>query len=239
VVGGSLALSAMNGKLLAGLVATPGVAGQLGEADLDTVSLTNAADQPPVTCPAPWTCADIGPPTAVDPGSQLYQDGTGTWTVVASGSDIWDTGDEFHFISQTLAGDGSVSARVASQTNSGAWAKAGVMLRGSASQSAPYYAIYVTPENGVVVQYRTSDGTAAQQAAALDGAVPVYLRVGRVGTVYTAYTSSDGVTWTAVPNSQVDLGLGGNMLAGLAVTSDDTYHNSTVTFDSVAVTNGQ
>jgi hypothetical protein len=234
VIGASLSLPVISGTLLAGLVATPGIGGAHGEADFDTVSLTNSAPPPPVPCPAPWTCADIGPPHATGPGAQTYQNGT--WTVIAAGSDIWTTGDDFHYIWQTLPADGTVSAHIIAQSDSGPWAKAGVMLRASTSESAPYYGAYVTPSNGIVVQYRTAEGAFAQQAASLSGTVPVYVRVGRVGTTFTAYTSTDGVSWTVVPNSMISLNLTGSLLAGVVVTSYTTYATSTVGFDSVALT---
>jgi hypothetical protein len=53
--------------------------------------------------------------------------------------------------------------------------------------------------------------------------VPVYLRVARAGTAFTAYTSADNSAWTPVPGSTVTIGgLTGPLLEGLAVTS----HNS-------------
>ncbi|MDB5076105.1 MAG: hypothetical protein JWO42_2284, partial [Chloroflexi bacterium] len=183
-------------------------------------------------CPAGWTCADIGTTGAA--GSESLS--SGTWTVRGSGGDIWTTGDQFHFDWQTLGGNGSASTRVISQTNTNAWAKAGVMLRGSTAPSSPFYAILVTPGNGITVQYRATSGAAAVKAAQPAGAVPVYLKVTRAGTAFTAYTSSNGVSWTLVPGSTITLsGLTGTLLAGLAVTSHNAGTICTVTFDTVAV----
>ena len=78
-------------------------------------------------------------------------------------------------------------------------------------------------------------------ATADRGAVPAYLRVsqftsGQV-TSFTAYTSTDGTTWTPVPGSTVSLTMSGS-LAGFAITSHDQGNGSAVTLDSVSVTPG-
>jgi hypothetical protein len=157
--------------------------------------------------------------------------------VRGGGGDIWAGSDQFHFDSQTLAGDGSVRAHVLTQTNTNAWAKAGVMLRGSVDPAgAPFYDALVTPGNGIAVQYRPTARAAAVQLATLAGKVPVYLQVARAGTTFSAYTSADGVTWTLVPGSSVTLsGLGGTVLAGLAVAAHNTSALCTVTFDTVVL----
>jgi len=152
------------------------------------------------------------------------------------GGDIWGTTDQFHFAWQSLAGDGTVSARVASQGATSPWAKAGVMLRQTGDAASAYYAIEVTPSNGIVIQYRASAGANAVMQASIPGTVPAFVRASRSGGTFTASTSTDGVTWTPVAGSGVTLGASGSMLAGLAVTSHDTSASSTVSFDSVAVT---
>ena len=93
----------------------------------------------------------------------------------------------------------------------------------------------MTPANGVVVQWRTAQGgTTAQVKSA--GTLPVYLRVARTGSSFTAYTSPDGSTWTAVPGATVTLaGLSGPILRGLAVTSHNQGTGGTVAMDTVTM----
>ncbi len=108
------------------------------------------------------------------------------------------------------------------------------MMRGSVDPASPYYAILVTPANGAVVQWRTTQGGASNQIA-VPGTVPVYVEVSRWTdtsgatpvTYYSALTSADGVTWTTVPGSAVAMTLPANYLEGLAVTSHDTSQLST------------
>jgi hypothetical protein len=185
----------------------------------------------PVSCLTGWSCADIGSPALA--GSQSVNGAT--WTIQAGGTDIYGTADQFHFVWQQLSADGSVIARVVTQTNSSSWAKAGVMLRQSSDPGSIYYAVFVTPGNGIVVQYRKAQGGTTSQPVKITGTVPVYLAVGRTGSTYTAYTSSDGITWTPVAGSSVTLSMSGPVLAGMAVTSHNSSVLGTVIFDTVSV----
>jgi hypothetical protein len=173
-----------------------------------------------------WSGADIGnPPLA---GSDSLSNGI--WTVAGDGTDIGGTADQFHFVWQSLVSDGSISAQVLSQTNTNVSARAGVMLRQSTDASAPFYAVVVTPGKGIYVLKRATQGGGVSTVVNLAGTVPVYLQVQRSGTTYTAFTSSDGVTWTPIAGSSVTLGPTGTWLAGMAVTS----HTSTTPVLSIA-----
>ncbi len=56
--------------------------------------------------------------------------------------------DKFHFVHQPLAGDGTVVARVASQQDTGAWARAGIMVKDGVDSKSPYAAMMLTPGHG-------------------------------------------------------------------------------------------
>ena len=228
VPGASVSLT-MPGTLMAGLAVTSHNGGVMGTVTFDTATLTNIAPPPP-TCPTGWNCADIGN-TGVAGGQSLT---SGTWTVQGGGGDIWDISDNFHYVYASLATDGSLTARAIAQTNTSVWAKAGVMLRASVDPGAPYYAAFVTPANGLAVQWRsTLAGPTSQVLTA--GTPAVYLRVARTGGTYSAYSSPNGSTWTLVPGSTVNIGLTGTVLAGLAVTSHTWGVLSAGTFDSLAL----
>src|SRR5258708_12909672 len=174
----------------------------------------------PSPCPGGWSCQDIGNPTIV--GDQSLS--TGTWTVKGAGQSINNYGDQFHFVWQSLAADGSVSAHVTSQTNTNASAQAGAMLRQSTDAASPYYAAFVTPGKGIVVQYRLIQGLKTTVFSGPAGTVPTYLMVARTGTDYCAYTSSDGTNWSVIIGSCATVNMTGAVLAGLAVSS----HHATV-----------
>lgn len=182
-------------------------------------------------CPTRWRCADIGSPRVTGGQSARGR----TWTVQGAGGDIGSTYDHFHYVWQSLGGDGSVSGRFLAQTNTDIWAKAGLMLRQGAGADAPFYAVFMTPGNGVNVQYRGSPGADAMQVVSIAATTPVYLRVSRVADTFTAFTSSDGATWAVIPGSSVAMGLAGTLLAGMAVTSHNPGLSSSAVFDAVVV----
>jgi hypothetical protein len=181
-----------------------------------------------------WSGADIGSPPLA--GSDSFAGGV--WTISGSGRDIGGTTDQFHFVSQPLAGDGALAARVVTQTNSNSRARAGVMLRQSLDPASPFYAAVVTPGAGVWVLERASFGAQVATLLTTAGTVPVFLRVDRAGAGVSASTSSDGVTWTPLAGSAATFSVSGTVLAGLAVTSHTSTKVSTATFDSLQLTGG-
>jgi Bacterial Ig-like domain (group 1) len=177
-----------------------------------------------------WSGADIGNPPLV--GSDSLSNGI--WTVAGSGTDIGGTADQFHFVWQPLTSDGGIRAQVLTQTNTNSLARTGVMLRQSTDPSAPFYTVVVTSQRGIFVLKRATQGGGVSTVTSLAGTVPVYLQVQRTGTTFTAYTSSDGSTWTPIPGSSVTLNLTGTLLAGMAVTSHTQTKVNTATFGAVS-----
>jgi len=132
-----------------------------------------------------------------------------------------------------MAGDGSLSARITSQSPTEEWAKAGLLVMASTDSQGPHYGVFMTPSHGILVQYRTATGASAQEAATAPGNPPLYLKIVRAGATFTACTSSDGANWTMVPGSSVTLQVSGPLLAGLAITSHMSGTLGTATFDAV------
>jgi hypothetical protein len=222
----------ITGPLQAGFAITSHNQGAGSAVTLDSVAVTAAELQPPGICPSGWLCADIGGATPAGGQNVINQ----SWTVQGGGGDIWDVADSFRFSWQSLAANGTVSAQVNSQTATDPWAKGGLMLRASTDPGSPYYAAFVTPSNGIAIQWRSAQGAMSNQVLN-PGTTPIYLQITRTGTTYTAATSADGVTWTPLANSGVSLpSLTGAVLAGLAVTSHNTAALSTVVFNSTTVT---
>lgn len=226
----------MQGPAVGGLLVTSHVPTQAASDTFSNVAVSNSAEAAPTACPTNWNCTDVGYP--VPAGSQLYNGLNDSWTVEGGGFDIFLNYDQFHYVWQTMNGDGTLSAHVTSQT-SGLFnpnAKAGLMIRASSDPAAAYYGIFAKPNNGVQIQWRVQQGgTTGEYNLPLSDQMPIYLRIARAGNTFTAFTSQDGITWTPVSGSTQTLDMNGPLLAGLAVTSHTPATLDVVTFDSVSI----
>jgi hypothetical protein len=140
--------------------------------------------------PDPWTDQDIGNPDLA--GSASYADGV--FTIHGDGSDIWQNFDQFHYTWQALTGDGSITARVTSQSNTSPWAKSGVMIKQSTASGSPWALLAVTPGNGIAFQYGYSNTVPGGNYSFPEA----WLKLTRSGSTITAYSSTDGISWTPV-----------------------------------------
>ncbi|MGC4016596.1 MAG: Calx-beta domain-containing protein [Luteolibacter sp.] len=184
--------------------------------------------------PSGWTAGDIGSTGVL--GSSGYTSGTGLYTISGAGADIWGTADAFQYASTTMTGDGEIRARVTSQTNTGGWAKAGVMMRDTTAAGSAHAMMVVSPSNGFANQYRATTGGSSTHVAgpALNAYPNNWVRVTRCGSLFTTYVSSNGTTWTQVGQETVTMGT--TIRVGLAVDSTSTTTASTATFDNVTIT---
>lgn len=182
------------------------------------------------TLPANWYDADVGVPGLA--GSASYS-GT-TFTVSGSGADIYNTADQFNYVSQSVNGNLTITALVNTQTNTNSWAKSGVMIRESTAAGAAYVGVYITPGKGASLQYRPSDNAVAINGPETTGLIaPYWVQLVRNGSTFTASISPDGVTWTVLGTETATMAV--SATAGLAVCSHDNTQLSTATFTNVTI----
>lgn len=177
------------------------------------------------------TSRDIGQVAAAGSTSAS----NGIYTVRGSGADIWGTADEFRFVYGTLSGDGEITARVDSVTATNPWTKAGVMIRENLTAGSRFAYTFVSSLNGVDFQRRQSAGGSAGTSGPNDRVTraPHWVRVRRIGNVFTAYVSPDGLAWRQ-HGSSVTMTMGSTVYAGLAVTSHYDGKLATAVFSSVS-----
>lgn len=174
-----------------------------------------------------WLDRDIG---SVGPAGGLSY-GSGSMTLAGSGWDIWENADAFHYAYQPLAGDGEIVARVASQTRTDPWAKAGVMIRESLTANSRHASMFLTPDHGAGFQRRTNTGSSS--SLTLSATAGSWLKLVRHGATFSGYVSSDGARWTLVGTET--LNMGASVYAGLAATSHNTSALNRATFDNISV----
>lgn len=182
-----------------------------------------------------WTGADIG---AVAAAGSYSASGT-SYTVRASGADIWGTADEFYYVYRTMSGDGEITAQVASVTNTNEWTKAGVMLRESLAANSRFALMCITPGRGAAFHYRTTTGGNAAPNKSGDAVTraPYWVRIKRQGTTVTGYQSADGVTWTSQKTITLS-SLAATVYVGLALTSHLDGTIATAVLQNPVVTGG-
>jgi len=157
----------------------------------------------------------------------------GTYTITGSGADIWAVdgveADEFHYAFKTLAGQGSIVARVQSVSNTNNWAKAGVMIRETLDPDSAHAMMVVTPGSGVSFQRRPGTDDASADDTTGDITAPYWVKIERdLAGNFSAYSSADGSTWQKQGVSEL-IQMNANVYIGLAVTA----HNASATCQAI------
>ena len=187
-----------------------------------------------------------------NPGSvgSFTESPTGTYTMTASGADIWGTADEFHFVSKMLTSTGTIIAKVESVEMANEWSKAGVMIRETLDAGSKFAAVYITPTNadgtptqGCRFQARTaadtdatsdSDVATAEQMAII---APYWVKLERdFGGNFRGYYSANGSTWIPMAWNPQSIPMGSNVYIGLALTSHNTALTCQAVFSNVTIT---
>ncbi|MBV9100810.1 MAG: hypothetical protein JOZ46_01680 [Candidatus Dormibacteraeota bacterium] len=196
-----------------------------------TLNVTSSPPPPP-GCPMGWTCSDIGSPTPA--GSESVS--SGSWSIMAGGSDIFSIADHFRFDYQSPGGtNNTIEAHITGQSNSNAWAKAGVMMRADTTAGSAQFSVLITPGNGVFVEYRSASGATTTRAGTVAGILPPqYIRIVRTGTTFVGSYSTDNTTWHTL-FTQTVAAMSGTVLEGLAAASHNSSALCTVTMDTVTI----
>jgi hypothetical protein len=189
------------------------------------------------TLPAGWNSQDIGSPATAGSAGESG----GTFEVVGGGAGFAGAADQLRFAYQTLAGDGTITARVLGVPNGapGSYnARAGVMIRDSLASNSAAALVALTPGsvNGVLFQSRATTGASASTLATATTNIfpPYWVRLVRSGDQFTAFASPDGTTWTQVGSPQT-IAMGTNVFTGLVSTAGNNQQVNTSTFQNVAI----
>jgi hypothetical protein len=184
---------------------------------------------------------DIGNPGVS--GSASFANNT--FSITASGSDIWDTTDHFGYLYRPLVGDGEMVARVVTEGMADPSTKAGVMIRESLAANAKNAYTLEFPQagrNAPTFQWRPATGSVTQEdGPAAQMSPPIWLRVVRAGNAFSGYYAHDNGDgthgdWVLLGTETVIMSP--STFIGLAVTSHNNGTAITATFDHVQITPG-
>jgi regulation of enolase protein 1 (concanavalin A-like superfamily) len=215
-----------------------GAAANSGGARSATVAVGGqnfTANQSAPPSPTGWSNLDIG---NVGVAGAASADSSGTvLNVTGAGADVWGTADALQFAYQTLNGDGSIVARVASVQNINAWTKAGVMIRETTDPGSSQAFMLLSYSKGTAFQRRqTTGGGSVSTTGTTTLAAPYWVRLDRAGDTVTAYQSPDGVMWSVVGTDTIPMAT--SVLVGLGVSSHTTTATATAVFDNVSIVSG-
>ncbi|HEY4414493.1 MAG TPA: PA14 domain-containing protein [Verrucomicrobiae bacterium] len=164
----------------------------------------------------PLTDVDIGIPGA-DPSvpGLMYVVGPQAYTIAAEGSDIYNNADGFNFAYEMKTNDFDVVVRQKNITHTSNWAKGGLMVRETLDAGSRNWNIVNDPvaSDGIAAPDGSGPGANAVECNArnslnggtggwgFNGApVPAYpnawVRLKRVGGLLSAYSSTNGTSWT-------------------------------------------
>jgi len=201
-----------------------------------------------LTAPRDWTQEGVaalslwfrGNPASV---GSFIEGPIGTYTMTATGADIWNEADQLHYAFKTLTGTGEIIAKVESVENTDPWAKAGVMIRETLDAGSKFAAVYITPGSGCSFQGRLDTDVAAvsdadvrtteQQAIV----APYWVKLERdfAGNFRASY-SANGSTWTLMTWNPQNIPMSGTVYVGLALTSHNNDEVCEATFSNVTIT---
>ena len=182
--------------------------------------------------PGPWLDTDVGAPSPA--GSATYSGGT--FTVNGSGADIYGTNDQFNYVYQNTSANGTIIARVTSQSNTGSSnSKAGVIWKASTASGSPYILIETGPTGTVKVQYNFNGSIAASATYSFPN---VWMKLVRSSAGFSAYLSTDGITWTTVVTNKSLPTIPTAATVGIYEVSHKPGTLGSATFDNVSFTPG-
>lgn len=164
----------------------------------------------------PLTDTDIGF-AGVDPAvpGMMYIEGAHAYTIACEGTDIYNNNDGFNFAYEIKTNDFDVVVRQKDITHTSNWAKGGLMVRESLDPGSRNWNIINDPAsadgigapdgsglgaNAVECNARVAFTGVSSNWAFNANPVPAYpnawVRLTRVGSLLSAYYSTDGINWT-------------------------------------------
>lgn len=192
----------------------------------------SAVSQKAGKLPAGWGSQDIG--NVSTKGSATYANvNGGTFVVSGSGVGISGRNDGFNYAYKKVVGDVTISARISDF--SGSLSKTGIMMRESLAPNAKA----VVMKLGDIGKRQAGFGTRSIAGGSMSWIggndytwLPAWFKLQRVGNLFTAYESTDGIIWIKVGSNKIDMSK--SFYLGLSVCSGKTQLNTT-TFDNITI----
>ncbi len=177
---------------------------------------------------------DIG--DTPQPGYVTYDPNTGEYELTATGSNIWDRADGFHFLFTELSGAFSFKARIELDPLDGdaQWVKTGLMIRDHLAADSKHFSNFIRTDKQQYTTWRewdsgSSDSTSGKMNPDWEGELELVRRDKTIEAYYTSLQTGERVL-----ANTFTLDLEDPVYVGLALSSNtDGY--SIATFRDVAL----
>lgn len=143
----------------------------------------------------------------------LQKVGDGVFALFGAGNDLWGARDEGRFLHKTVEGDFSLSVQLRSMEDIEQYSKAGLMVRSSLDHDSPNLLLSSFINGELQLASRSAKGQEMTALPIVNSRMPVWLKVSRKGSEFTAEMSSDGMTWSLV-GKQSAPALSGKVMVG-------------------------
>jgi hypothetical protein len=214
-------------RLIAAPAAPPLTATVVGAAKFTPISAASIVNAAAPVLPTPWVNSTVGNVALLGSASAANN----VLSVTGSGTGIGGAADSLDFAWQTLAGNGTIIAHLATpQTGSD---EAGLMIRESLSSSAKSVSLALTSKN-VKLIHRAKTGGASVTATKKTKVLPQWVKLVRKGNTFIAYDSVDGKHWVKLGSTVVKMNA--KLDVGLAVSSQNASTLNASMFSDVAIT---
>jgi M6 family metalloprotease-like protein len=197
-----------------------------------TISATYKYSSSVDALPSPWKKIDIGTPSAA--GKSGYRNGT--FRIETVGTDIYNNSDDFHYVYQSLSGDGEIVAHVAAHNEPREWCKSGVMIRESLAPDSKYAMFVKAVWDGAAMQWRTNTAGSSDNQNNEFFEKFNWVKLKRMGNTFYCYISDNGLNWGLF--SSVSVAMQSNVYIGLCATGSTANLGNKSLFDNVKVTIG-
>lgn len=140
-------------------------------------------------------------------------------TLASPGTGVAGSADQFGFVSAAITGDLQITVQLANMSPVTASSLAGIMVRDGTTSGAKnvFFSFAPLAASGLTLSCRALDqGTNTNVASAALAGTP-WLRLVRLGNIFTAYYSLDGKSWTSF--GSVTAAMNASVQAGLAAAS--------------------
>ncbi len=150
--------------------------------------------------------------------------------LTGGGADLGGLNDQFQFSHETRTGDFDVKVRLESLTLADAWSEAGLVAREGLTPGARSASVMATPSiSGCYFQARAATNGSTTLSGVFRVNYPhTWLRLRRVGNVFTGFAGFDGQNWTQLGTAS--LPLPATVYLGFGVASHNAAQTATAAF---------